>query len=1720
MESLPISIKEVTNLTNLGIGTNLCKLGNLAFESDKYICAREVAQDGQINVIICEMEKNMNTYKKKLPKVDAAMMHPTQNIIIVRAKNDKNATVIQVFNFDTEDKMKNIELSHDVTYWKWLNESTVGLVTATSVLTLNITKKDEPAKKIFDKTGNLANSNVFVMSLHADIKETWYALSGVSSYKDTNGKPVINGYIQLYNTGVGQSQPLEGFCPCFGNMKVKGDELTSIISFIEKKANSNKYTLIMSEVSPGQNNRYKVTADMTIQENDFPVNANFVEAFGLIFISTNLGFLNIYECTKAALIFRCKASEDACLFSARNSKTGGFFYINKSGKLLSANIEKSNLIPFLMGYCKNIEGIQEIIMTLAQRYALPGAEKIFDSLFKMHMQNKNYEEAAKVCAISPGDTLRNIETINLFKSCMGTPNPILVYFQTIMSKGKLNQIESIEIAKPLVQQNKKEYIENWFKEGKFTCSEELAELIKQLDPQLSLKMLVESGSPSAHGKIVEGLVMTKQFDKVFPYCRQYSYTPDYLGILKNVVITNPESALGLAKLICNRQTSTYLVDVNSIFEIFAQRKKIQELTTFMVEYLKDNRAEDSFLQTKVLEINLYENPNFAQILLENNVFSHYDKKKIAQIAERMGLWQICLENYTDIDDIRKVMMNVHMIKPNYIIDYFGRMEPENQLLCLHDLMRSNPIQNMNLIIEIAVKYASRIPINELIKLFEKNSSHQGLFLFVNRIINSVEDPDIILKYIQAGVITNNFAEVQRVIKDLDNYDPEKVLQFFLDNRLVDHRPLILLCDKHDYIEKLTSYLWKNKLIKAIENYAIQIRPQNCPRVLAVLLDEDCEESHIKQILNTVRGACPIEPLVEEFKKRHKLKIIQKFLEDRESEGSHNTALHNALAMIYIENDKNPKDFLMNNKYYDSKVVGKYCEERDPHLACIAYRRAAGACDDEFISLTNRMGLFRLQAQYLVESLNDHLWKKVLDPENEHRKNVTDQVITIILPQTKNSEEVSVTVKAFIDAELQGELMDLLEKLVLHNSEFSKNSSLQNLLVLTAITSAPQKVKAFLNRLDCYEGKDLAVKCLENNLFEEAFFIYDKIKDYPKAIEVVLKNMEDLKRATIYAERINTAEVWSKIGRAKLSYEIVDEAIDAFLKSNDAEVYVEVISLAERQEKYEDLIKYLLMVREQKKDKLIDGELIFAYAKCDKLIEIESFLSGTTSAELGNVADRLFDQGNYKASKILYESTGNNARLASCLTHLKEFQKALLAAKKANNPRCWKEVCFACVKGGEFRLAAQAGSNIIIHPDTIEELIKGFEMYGAYSELISLFESNLNQERNHIYTELAILYAKYQEEKLMDYCRNYYEKFNVPKVIRICELHYHWNEVVFLHCHYNGHDSAIEVMIQHSPICYKHDLFTQTLQKVSNTLLFNDALRFYIQENPKDINDMLKVVAGRLDLSNTVEEIRKTGYLSLFLPFLKSVQSANNYDINEAINEILLEEEDADSLKVSILEYGSFDQINLAKKIENHHLLEFRRISALVYRKNKKYQQSIEISKKLEFYKDAIETAFESGNPQLCEDLLKFFAVNKDKECFCACLYTCYDLIKTDIAMELAWRYEFNEFLMPYMIQNTREMQTRLDYIQRKLEESEKKELKKKEEDVNVPLDMGVPGMLSTTLVPVGLGGFGNPGFQGGFGGNPMGGMGMGGFGGPPQMNNFGNYNMGGNMNYGGGFGGL
>ena len=186
-------------------------------------------------------------------------------------------------------------------------------------------------------------------------------------------------------------------------------------------------------------------------------------------------------------------------------------------------------------------------------------------------------------------------------------------------------------------------------------------------------------------------------------------------------------------------------------------------------------------------------------------------------------------------------------------------------------------------------------------------------------------------------------------------------------------------------------------------------------------------------------------------------------------------------------------------------------------------------------------------------------------------------------------------------------------------------------------------------------------------------------------------------------------------------------------------------------------------------------------------------------------------------------------------------------------------------------------------------------------------------------------------------------------------------------------------------------------------------------------------------------------------------------VNEALNEIYLEKQDYESLRLSIKDYDSFESVQLAMSLENHDLLDCRRIAALLYRKNKRYQKSIEISKKDQMFKDAMETVAESKDTTLAEDLLRNIIEMDDKELFAAMLYSCYALIKPDVVLELAWRKDMQEFIMPYMIQTMKDMSVKVESVQKSIQDIKKKKKKNIQEKQEQALDIGVHTMFDPTL---------------------------------------------------------
>ncbi|KAG6449732.1 hypothetical protein O3G_MSEX006213 [Manduca sexta] len=1621
---LPIRFQEHLQLTNVGINPASISFNTLTMESDKFICVREKVGD-TAEVVIIDMADPTNPIRRPI-SADSAIMNPASKVIALKGKAGVEAQkTLQIFNIEMKSKMKAHTMSEDIVFWKWISLNTLALVTKMSVYHWSMEGDSTPVK-MFDRHSSLADCQI--INYRTDPKQQWLLLVGISAQQNR-----VVGAMQLYSVERKCSQPIEGHAASFATFKAEGNaEPSTLFCFAVRTTQGGKLHIIEVGQTPAGNQPFpKKAVDVFFPaeaQNDFPVAMQVSPKYDVIYLITKYGYIHMYDIETGTCIYMNRISSDTIFVTAPHEATGGIIGVNRKGQVLSVTVEEDSIVPYINTVLQN----PELALRLAVRNNLAGAEELFVRKFNMLFTNGQYGEAAKVAAMAPRGILRTPQTIQRFQQVPTQPgqtSPLLQYFGILLDQAQLNKFESLELCRPVLLQGRKQLLEKWLKEEKLECSEELGDLVKQVDPTLALSVYLRANVAS---KVIQCFAETGQFQKIVLYAKKVGYTPDYIYLLRSVMRTNPEQGAGFAGMLVAEDPP--LADINQIVDVFMEQNMVQQCTAFLLDALKNNRPEEGPLQTRLLEMNLMSAPQVADAILGNTMFTHYDRAHVAQLCEKAGLLQRALEHYTDLYDIKRAVVHTHLLPADWLVSYFGSLSVEDSLECLKAMLQANIRQNLQICVQIATKYHEQLTTKSLIELFESFKTYEGLFYFLGSIVNFSQDPEVHFKYIQAACKTCQIKEVERICRESNCYNAERVKNFLKEAKLPDQLPLIIVCDRFDFVHDLVLYLYRNSLQKYIEIYVQKVNPSRLPVVVGGLLDVDCAEDIIKNLILVVRGQFSTDELVAEVEKRNRLKLLLPWLETRVHEGSTEPATHNALAKIYIDSNNNPERFLKENQWYDSRVVGRYCEKRDPHLACVAYER--GQCDRELIAVCNDNSLFKTQARYLVRRRDQDLWLEVLAESNPFKRQLIDQVVQTALSETQDPEDISVTVKAFMTADLPNELIELLEKIVLDNSVFSDHRNLQNLLILTAIKADRSRVMEYINRLDNYDAPDIANIAINNELYEEAFAIFKKFDVNTSAIQVLIEQVKDLERAYEFAERCNEPGVWSQLAKAQLQQGLVKEAIDSYIKADDPSAYMDVVATATAQESWDDLVRYLQMARKKARESYIESELIYAYARTGRLADLEEFISGPNHADIQKIGDRCFDDKMYNAAKLLYNNVSNFARLAITLVHLKEFQGAVDSARKANSTRTWKEVCFACVDAGEFRLAQMCGLHIVVHADELEDLINYYQDRGHFDELISLLEAALGLERAHMgmFTELAILYSKYKPAKMREHLELFWSRVNIPKVLRAAEQAHLWSELVFLYDKYEEYDNAALTMMQHPTEAWREGHFKDIITKVANMELYYKAIQFYLDYKPLLLNDLLLVLAPRMDHTRAVAFFSKAQHLQLVKAYLRSVQSLNNKAVNEALNSLLIDEEDYQGLRTSIDAFDNFDTIALAQQLEKHELTEFRRIAAYLYKGNNRWKQSVELCKKDALYADAMEYAAESRQSDVAEELLNWFLERDNYECFSACLYQCYDLLKPDVVIELAWRHNILDFAMPYLIQTVRELTTKVE----KLEEADAK----------------------------------------------------------------------------------
>lgn len=116
------------------------------------MCIREQKGGASPEVVIVDL-KNGNNVTRRPIKADSAIMHWNRQVIALKAQS----RTLQIFDLDQKQKLKSTTMNEDVAYWKWVSESTLGLVTDTSVYHWDVYEANQAAPvKIFERNANLS----------------------------------------------------------------------------------------------------------------------------------------------------------------------------------------------------------------------------------------------------------------------------------------------------------------------------------------------------------------------------------------------------------------------------------------------------------------------------------------------------------------------------------------------------------------------------------------------------------------------------------------------------------------------------------------------------------------------------------------------------------------------------------------------------------------------------------------------------------------------------------------------------------------------------------------------------------------------------------------------------------------------------------------------------------------------------------------------------------------------------------------------------------------------------------------------------------------------------------------------------------------------------------------------------------------------------------------------------------------------------------------------------------------------------------------------------------------------------------------------------------------------------------------------------------------------------------------------------------------------------
>lgn len=289
--------------------------------------------------------------------------------------------------------------NEDVVFWKWISDTTIGLVTETSVYHWTMADTTSPPQKIFDRHPTLVGAQI--INYRASGDEKWLVLVGISGNTTNPSAFKVKGSIQLYSRERNVSQPIEGHAASFAEIKLEGHQKpTKLFTFSVRTATGAKLHIVEIDHQAPDPPFTKKAVDVYFPPeatNDFPVAMQVSKQHGIVYLVTKYGFIHLYDLDTGACIYMNRISGETIFVTAEHEATNGIIGVNKKGQVLSVNVDEQTIIPYILTTLNNTE----LAFKLASRGNLPGADDLYIKQYQQLFQSGQFGEAAKVAANSP-----------------------------------------------------------------------------------------------------------------------------------------------------------------------------------------------------------------------------------------------------------------------------------------------------------------------------------------------------------------------------------------------------------------------------------------------------------------------------------------------------------------------------------------------------------------------------------------------------------------------------------------------------------------------------------------------------------------------------------------------------------------------------------------------------------------------------------------------------------------------------------------------------------------------------------------------------------------------------------------------------------------------------------------------------------------------------------------------------------------------------------------------------------------------------------------------------------------------------------------------------------------------------------------------------------------------------------------------------------------------